>query len=77
LLKDLALHAEMVIRFFFMKLNLDNSKSMKCGLSLKKQKKVKLESPNSDKEGDAWIFNFMKRKSYGGTRSWKTRIRNV
>lgn len=26
---------------------------------------VKVRSrPNSDKEGDAWIFNFMKRKSY-------------
>jgi len=30
----------------------------------KKQKKVKPGSPNSDVEGDAWIFIFIKRKSY-------------
>jgi len=30
----------------------------------KKQKKVESGSPNSDIEGDAWIFNFMKRESY-------------
>jgi IS1 family transposase len=30
----------------------------------KKQKKVEPGSPNSDVEGDAWIFNFIKRESY-------------
>ena len=30
----------------------------------KKQKKVESGSPNSDVEGDAWIFNFIKRGSY-------------
>jgi len=30
----------------------------------KKQKKVKSGSPNSDIEGDAWIYIFIKRKSY-------------
>jgi len=30
----------------------------------KKQKKVEPGSPNSDVEGDAWIFNFITRRSY-------------
>ncbi len=37
---------------------------MRCGHSLKKQKKVEPGSTNSDVDGDAWIFNFITRRSY-------------
>jgi IS1 family transposase len=37
---------------------------MRCGLQLKKQKKVKPGSPGSDEEGDAWIYGCIKRGSY-------------